>query len=470
MEKFFKLSEKGTNVRTEIAAGVTTFMAMAYILMVNPGMFSQLEGVSFGAAYIATGIPAVIGTLLIGLMAGLPLAQAPGMGLNAYFVFTVCLGLGFSYANALLFVLADGLLFVLLTVTGLRRIIFDAIPEEVKHAVPAGIGLFIAFLGLQSSGLVVNNPATCVGLTSFNLLGSAQWGSIMPSLVTVGALIAIGVMSKKNVRGAILWAILGGTAVYYALGFTIPGFYDGFLAGASLNPFDAFQAFIHESFGVVFTQGFDFSGYLAMEGHSVSGLILAFITCALAFCMVDMFDTMGTLYGACRGGNMLVKDEKGREEVPNMNKAMMADAIATCTGALCGTSTVTTFVEASAGVAAGGRSGLTAVVTAGLFFVALFLSPIAALIPACAYSAALVYVGILMIGCVKDIEWSDPAKAVPAFLTMTMMPFTYNISFGIGFGMISYVIVQLATGNLKKINIGTWVVTALFTAMFFLTH
>lgn len=470
MEKFFRLSEKGTDVRTEVAAGVTTFMAMAYILMVNPGMFSQLEGVSFGAAYIATGIPAVIGTLLIGLMAGLPLAQAPGMGLNAYFVFTVCFGLGFSYANALLFVLADGLLFVLLTITGLRRVIFDAIPEEVKRAVPAGIGLFIAFLGLQSSGLVVNNEATCVGLASFNLLGGAQWASIMPCMVMVGALIAIGVMSKKNVRGAILWAILGGTVVYYVLGFTIPGFYNGFLADASLNPFDAFKAFFNESFGVVFTKGFDFSGYLSVEGHSVGGLILAFITCALAFCMVDMFDTMGTLYGACRGGNMLVKDEKGREEVPNMNKAMMADAIATCTGAVCGTSTVTTFVEASAGVAAGGRSGLTAVVTGALFFVALFLSPIAALIPACAYSAALVYVGILMIGCVRDIDWNDPAKAVPAFLTMTMMPFTYNISFGIGFGMISYVVVQIATGKIKKINIGTWVVTALFTAMFFLTH
>lgn len=470
MEKFFKLSDRGTSVRTEIAAGVTTFMAMAYILMVNPGMFEQLDGVSYGAAYIATAIPSVIGTLLIGLMANLPLAQAPGMGLNAFFVYTVCFGLGFSYANALLFVLADGLLFVILTATGLRRIIFDAIPQTVKGAISAGIGLFIAFLGMQDAGLVVNDSATCVNLASFNLLGSATWADIMPRLVTVAALIAIAIMSKKGVKGAILLAILGGTAVYYILGFTIPGFYDGFLVGASLNPFDAFQAFFDESFLTVFRKGFDFSGYLGQEGHSVSGMVIAFVTTALAFCMVDMFDTMGTLYGACRSGNMLIKDEQGRDEVPNMNKAMLADAIATCTGALCGTSTVTTFVEASAGVAAGGRTGLSAMVTAALFFVAMFLSPLAALIPSCAYSAALIYVGVLMIGSVKDIQWEDPAVAVPAFLTLTMMPFTYNISYGIAFGLISYVCVQVCIGKAKEVKAGTWIITALFAAMFFLTH
>lgn len=470
MEKFFKLSEHKTNVRTEIAAGMTTFMAMAYILMVNPGMFSQLEGQSYGAAYIATAIPAVIGTLLIGLMANLPLAQAPGMGLNAYFVYTVCLGLGFSYANALLFVLTDGLLFVLFTVTGLRKTIFEAIPAAVKKAVPAGIGLFIAFLGLQNAGLVVGDSATCVNLASFNLLGSATWADIMPRLITVAAIIAIAVMSKRNIKGAILWSILGGAAAYYLLGFTVPGFYDGFLSDVSLNPLEAFAAFGKESFGKVFTQGFDFSGYLAVDGHSVGGLILAFITTALAFCMVDMFDTMGTLYGACRGGDMLIQKEDGTEEVPNMNKAMLADAIATCSGAVCGTSTVTTFVEASAGVAAGGRTGLTSMVTGGLFFIAMFLSPIAALIPSCAYAAALIYVGILMIGCVKDIEWNDPGVSLPAFLTLTMMPFTYNISYGIAFGMISYIAVKVCTGKIKEISLGTWLIALLFAAMFFLTH
>ncbi len=470
MEKFFKLSERGANVRTEIVAGVTTFMAMAYILMVNPGMFAELGVVSYNAVYISTALSAVVGTLLIGLLANLPLAQAPGMGLNAFFVYTACFSLGFSYANALLFVLADGLLFVLLTLTGLRRIIFNAIPKEVKAAIPAGIGLFIAFLGLQDAGLVVNDAATCVNLASFNVLAGATWEDIMPMIVTIGALIAIGVMSKRGTKGAILWSILGGAVIYYLLGFTIPGFYDGFFDGMSLNPFAAFGAFAAEAFGKVFTEGLDFSAYLAVEGHSVGGLVIAYVTTALAFCMVDMFDTMGTLYGACRGGNMLVKNEKDEDEVPNMDRAMLADALATCVGSVCGTSTVTTFVESSAGVAAGGRTGLAAMVTTGLFFLSMFLSPIAALIPSCAYAAALIYVGILMIGCVKDIEWSDPAVALPSFLTITMMPFTYNISYGIAFGLISYIAMKAFTGQTKKINVGTWIITGLFLIMFFLTH
>jgi AGZA family xanthine/uracil permease-like MFS transporter len=469
MEKFFKLSERGTNVRTEVIAGITTFMAMAYILMVNPGMFSEL-GVPFGANYIATALSAVVGTVLIGLLANLPLAQASGMGLNAFFVYTACFGLGFSYANALLFVLADGIIFILLTLTGLRRIIFEAVPAAVKAAIPAGIGLFIAFLGLQNSGIVVKDPATGVNLASFNLLGSATWGSIMPLLITIFAIIAIAVMSKKGVKGAILWSVLGAAVLYYVLGFTVPGFYDGFLDGVSLNPITAFKEFGTESFFKVFTEGFDFSGYLSKEGNDVASLIIAFITTALAFCMVDMFDTMGTLYGACRGGGLLVKNEKGEDEVPNMDKAMLADAIATCTGAVFGTSTVTTYVESASGVGAGGRTGLSSMVTAALFFVAMFLSPIAALIPACAYAAALVYVGILMIACVKDIDWADPAIALPSFLTIAMMPFTYNISYGIAFGLISHIIVKIGTGKIKEINVGTWVIALLFTAMFFLTH
>lgn len=470
MEKLFKLSERGTNVRTEVIAGLTTFMAMAYILMVNPGMFSSLDNVSYGAVYIATAISAIVGTVLIGLLSNLPLAQASGMGLNAFFVYTVCFGLGFSYANALIFVLVDGLLFVLLTATGLRRIIFNAIPATVKAAIPAGIGLFIAFLGFQDAGLIINNSSTCVSLASFNLLGGASWADIMPLLITVAAIIAIAVLSKKQVKGAILWSILGAAAAYYLLGLTIPGFYDGLLAGASLNPLDAFKDFGDLAFGKVFTEGFDFSAYLAVEGHSVGGLVIAFVTTSLAFCMVDMFDTMGTLYGACRGGGLLVKNAKGEEEVPNMDQAMLADAIATCVGAVCGTSTVTTFVESSSGVAVGGRTGLSSMVTAAMFLIALFLSPVAALIPACAYAAALVYVGILMIGCVKDIDWSDPAVALPAFLTITMMPFSYNISYGIAFGLISFIAVKLFTGKVKEVSAGTWVMSILFTAMFFLTH
>ena len=470
MEKLFKLKERGTTVRTEIIAGITTFMAMSYILMVQPGMFSELGNVSYGAIYIATAVSAVVGTLLIGLLANLPLAQASGMGVNAFFVYTVCFGLGFSYANALVFVLADGLIFVLLTLTGLRRIVFDAIPKRVKKIIPAGIGLFIAFLGFQDSGLIINNSATCVGLASFNILGDATWSSIMPLLVTFLTLIGIGVLSKKKVKGAILWSILGGTVVYYLLGLTIPGFYDGMFSSVSLNPFDAFRDFGSLAFGKVFTEGFDFSQYLAADGHSIGGLVIAFITTALAFCMVDMFDTMGTLYGACRGGNLLVKNEKGEDEVPNMNKAMLADALATCTGAVCGTSTVTTFVESSAGVAAGGRTGLSAVVTAVMFFIATFFSPVAALIPASTYAAALIYVGILMMSCVKDIQWDNPSVALPSFLTLAMMPFTYNISYGIAFGLIAHVLIKVFTGKIKDVKIGTWVITLLFTAMFLLTH
>lgn len=470
MEKRFQLARNGTDVRTEITAGVTIFTAMAYILMVNPGMFANLGNVTYGAVYIATALSAVAGTLLIGLLSNLPLAQASSMGLNSFFVYTVCFGLGFSYANALLFVLTDGIIFVLLTVTGLRRVIFDAIPLPVKAAIPAGIGLFIAFLGFQDAGIVVNDAATCVNLVSLNLLGSASWASIMPILVTFGTFLAIASLSKRGVRGAMLWSILGGALVYYALGFTLPGFYDGFFDGVSLNPLDAFRDFGRLSFGKVFAEGFDFSGYLAMEGHSVGGLVLAFATTALAFCVVDMFDTLGMLYGACRGGNMLVKNERGEEEVPNMDRAMLADAVATCFGAVCGTSTVTTFVESSSGIAVGGRTGLTSVVTAALFFTALFLSPIAALVPACAYSAALIYIGTLMISCVRDIEWSDPAVAVPAFLTIAVMPFTYNISYGIGLGLISSIFVRVFTGKAKEVNAATWVIGALFGAMFLLTH
>ena len=467
MKKYFKLKENGTTVRTEVLAGLTTFMAMAYILLVNPGMFQELGTVSYGAIYISTALSAVVGTILIGLLANLPLAQAPGMGLNAFFVYTVCFGLGFTYANALVFVLVDGLIFVLLTVTGLRQLIFNAIPVAVKTAIPAGIGLFIAFLGLQDSGIVINDAATCVNLASFNLLGSATWGSIMPMLVTIVTLITIASLSKRNVKGAMLWSILFGAVLYYLLGFTVPGFYKDFAIG-TLNPLDAFKDFKEMSLFKVFTEGFNFSAYL--ETHSAGSLVLSFATTSLAFCMVDMFDTLGTLFGACKTGNMLIKNENGEDDVPNINNAMLSDAIATCVGAVCGTSTVTTFVESSSGVAAGGRTGLSAMVTGGMFLVAMFLSPIASLIPSCAYSASLIYVGILMMGCVTEIDWKNPAIALPSFMTIVMMPFTYNISYGIAFGLVTYIAMGLLTNRKEKVGTATWILALLFTAMFFLTH
>ncbi|HBI64160.1 MAG TPA: guanine permease [Clostridiales bacterium] len=464
MEKFFHVRERGSTVRTEVMAGITTFMTMAYILMVNSGMFGDLGEGYYNAVYIATAISAVIGTVLIGLLANLPLAQASGMGLNAFFVYTVCFGMGFTYANALVFVLIDGVLFMLLTLTGLRRRIFEAIPRTIRMAIPAGIGLFIAFLGFQNAGIVTANESTCVSLVSLNILAGKTWQDIMPVLVTVIGLLLIAVLAKREVKGAVLWGILGSTVLYYVFGLFIPGYFDGLIAGFRFQPFAAFGDFAHLSFGKVFTEGFDFSAYLS--SHSGAELVITFLSTSLAFCMVDMFDTMGTLYGACARGDML--DEDGN--VPNMEQAMLSDAIATTTGAICGTSTVTTFVESSAGVAEGGRTGLAAMVTAGLFFISMFFTSIASLIPSAATAAALIYVGILMMTCVKDIEWTDPAVGVPAFLAIAMMPFTYNISYGIAFGVLSYIVIHVFTGRAKKVNAGTWVVGALFVAMFLLTH
>ena len=472
MEKLFGLKKHNTTVRTEILAGLTTFMAMAYILMVNANMFANpfndgtnVLGVSYGAIYIATAISAVVGSLLIGLLANLPLAQASGMGLNAFFVYTVCVGFGLSYANALVLVLVDGIIFIVLTLTGLRKKIFTAIPDAVRKAIPAGIGLFIAFIGLQNAKIVIPSSSTGVTLASFNVLAGVPWATIMPMLVAIIALCIIAVLAKKNVRGSVLWGILGGAVLYYVLGFiSVEGFADGVKASLSVDFVGPFKDFFNLSFAKVFTEGFNFKPYV--DANGIGNFILMFSTTALAFCMVDMFDTLGTLYGACARGNMLT--EKG--EVPNMDKAMLADALATTTGAICGTSTVTTFVESAAGVAEGGRTGLAAVSTAALFFIAMFLAPIAALIPSCATAAALIYVGVLMLACVKDLDWHDPAVALPSFLTMAMMPFTYNISFGIAFGLISYVIVKLCTGKLKEIKIGTWVITLLFLVMLFLTH
>ena len=467
MEKRFHLKEHGTTVRTEIMAGITTFMAMAYILMVNAGMFADLGVVSYGAIYIATAISAVIGTVLIGLLSNLPLAQASGMGLNAFFVYTVCFGFGMSYANALVLVLVDGIVFVLLTVTGLRKMIFDAIPKAVKTAISAGIGLFIAFIGMQNAGIVVDDGATLVNLRSFNVFtGGVTWAEIFPVLITLIAVFVIGALSKKKVKGAVLWGMLGSAVLYYIVGFiSVPGFYETSVApNLTSDFFGAFKDFGTQAIGKVFTEGFDFSAYIAANGST--NFIVTFLTSMLAFCMVDMFDTLGTLYGACATGNMLTPEGN----VPNMDKAMLADAIATCCGAVCGTSTVTTFVESSSGVAEGGRTGLASMATAALFFIAMFLAPVAQLIPTYACAAALIYVGVLMMSNVKDIEWGDPATAIPAFLTIAFMPLTYNISYGIAFGLIAYIFIKVFTGKIKEINAGTWIIGILFTLMFFLSH
>jgi AGZA family xanthine/uracil permease-like MFS transporter len=464
MESFFNLKKRDTNIRTEILAGITTFMAMAYILFVNAGMFSSLPEVSYEGMYIATAISACIGSLLIGLIANLPLAQASGMGLNAYFVYSICLGLGFTYSNALVMVLFDGILFTILTATGLRKLIFNAIPKAVKNSISAGIGLFIAYIGMQSSGLIVPDTSTASTMHSFNILnGVTNWASIMPILVTLVTILIIATLTAFKKRGAVLIGILTGTIMYYILGFTIPEFYNGF-SFATMNSIEAFSAFKNESLFAVFKSGFDFSGYISLHGQA--NFILSLLTTMIAFCIVDMFDTMGTLYGACSRGKLMTKDG----EVLNLDKAMLSDALATCTGAMCGTSTVTTFVESSAGVAEGGRTGLSAITTAILFFIAIFFAPIASLIPSSATSAALIYVGALMIVSLKDIEWENPEIAIPAFLTITVMAFSYSISNGIGIGVIAYTIIKLFMGKIKEINISTWIIDFLFIAMFLMSH
>lgn len=484
VNRFFGISKSGSTYKTEIVAGITSFMAMVYILMVNAGMFSGVIGGDnpYGAAYIATAIGAIVGTLLMSLLARMPLAQASGMGINAFIVYTLLKeGTGLTYANCMMFTLVEGAIFIVLTVTGLRKKIFDAIPKSVRLAIPVGIGLFIAFIGLQNAGVIVGDGSTLVKFTSFNVLdknnlfayvdSSNVVRGILPALVGILGVLGIAVMSKKNVKGAILWGILGSAALYYALAgigvacgsegckeiFTSMSF--------DFNPFKAFAAWGKDSAGKVFTEGFNFSKYLGIEGNNGGTLTVLLLTTALSMCMIDMFDTLGTLYGACSKGNLLNADG-----VPiRMDKMLTSDAIATCVGAVAGTSTVTTFVESSSGVAAGGRTGFAALVTAICFFVAMFLSPLAQLIPSAATATALIWVGVLMMTGVTKIDWTDLADAAVAFITIVIMVLGYSISKGIGAGIISYVIIKLCTGKVKEISIPTWVISALFLAMFILT-
>ncbi len=483
VDNWFGITKAKSSFKVEIIAGLTTFMAMVYILMVNPSMFQNVIGGenAFGASYIATSLGAIVGTMLMAFLAKMPLAQASGMGVNAFIVYTLCLGgTGLTYANCMVFTLLDGIIFIILTATGLRKYIFTAIPDEVKKAINVGLGLFIAFIGLQNASVIVNNDSTLVNLVSFNVLSSpfASWDAIngkvvgmLPAIVAILGVILIAILAKKKIKGAILWGILGSTALYYVMAGI------GYAAGSEgcvtlfenigiTDPFNAFAAWGKDAAGKVFYEGFDFTNYLGVEGHNAGSLVVLLITTALSLCMLDMFDTIGTLYGACEKGNLL--DEKGNPL--NMNRCMLADSIATCTGAIAGTSTVTTFVESSAGVAAGGKTGFTALVTGLCFVVAMFLSPIAQLVPYAATAPALIWVGVLMMSSVTKIEWTDPAAALPAFLTIAVMAFGYEISYGIGIGIISSVIVRVCTGKIKSISIVTWIIAAFFLATFLLTH
>ncbi len=470
LDRFFGITKSGSTFKTEIIAGLTTFMSMVYALLVVPGMYG--DTVTFGAVYIATALGAIVGTMLMAFLAKMPLAQASGLGATAYVTGTLLASeMGLTYANAMIFVLLDGVIFILLTATGLRKKILKSIPDEVKISIPVGIGLFIAFIGFNNAGLV-NISNAGIGFASFNVLsGKLSYLGAMSAVITLIGVIAIAILCKKNVKGGILWGMLGVTALYYIFAGLGCAWKDEaclnlFKNFSIENPFTAFASWGKESVGQVFANGFNFSKYMGIEGNNAGSLVVLILTSALSLCMIDMFDTIGTLYGACSKGGLV--DDDGNPL--RMNQCMLSDAIATCAGSICGATTVTTYVEASSGVAAGGKTGFAAFVTGICFLLATFLSPIAQIIPSAATSAALIWVGVLMMSSVKDIEWSNPAAALPAFLTIAVMAFGYSISFGIGVGLISCVIIKIFTGKAKEISIVTWVISILFILMFLLTN
>lgn len=454
LEKVFHLSENHTDVKTEVIAGVTTFMTMAYILAVNPNILSA-SGMDAGAVFTATALASLVATLLMAAFANYPFVLAPGMGLNAYFAYTVVLQMGYTWQMALAAVFVEGLIFILLSLTNVREAIFNAIPMNLKHAVSVGIGLFIAFIGLQNAKIVVDS-ATLVSVYSFK--GSIEAGTFQAEGITVLlALIGIlltAVLVVKNVKGNILWGILG----TWILGIIceLVGLYrpDPELGMFSVLP-DFSSGFGIPSMAPTFFK-MDFSGILSLN----------FLTIMFAFLFVDMFDTLGTLIGVASKADML--DEDGK--LPKIKGALMSDAVGTSLGAVFGTSTTTTFVESASGVAEGGRTGLTAVVSAALFGLALFLSPIFLAIPSFATAPALIVVGFLMITSITKIDFADYTEALPCYISMIAMPFMYSISEGIAMGVISYVVINLLTGRAKekKISLLMYVLAVLFVLKYIL--
>lgn len=453
MEKFFKLKENGTSISTEIMAGVTTFMTMAYILAVNPNILSA-AGMDRGAVFTATALASFVGTCLMALLANYPFVLAPGMGLNAYFAYTVVLGMGYSWQMALTAVFVEGLVFILLSLTNVREAIFNSIPMNLKHAVSVGIGIFIAFIGLQNSKIVVNNDATLLGLFSFkNSIKEGTFHSegITVLLAMIGILLA-AVLLIKQVRGGILWSIL----ITWVLGILCQ-----FTGLYVPNPDAGFFSLLP-----------DFSGGLSVPSLSpifmkldfASTFSIDFVIVMLAFLFVDMFDTLGTLIGVASKADML--DEEGK--LPRIKGALLSDALGTTFGACCGTSTVTTFVESASGVAEGGRTGLTAITAAILFGLSLFLSPIFLAIPSFATAPALVIVGFLMMTSITKIDFSDYSEAIPCFIAIIAMPFMYSISEGIAMGTISYVVLNLLTGKAKekKISVLMYILAVLFVCKY----
>lgn len=422
LKKLFGFDPSNTTVRTEIVAGITTFLTMSYILAVNPSMFGELDGMPAGSVFTSTALAAIIGCLAMAFIGKLPFGLAPGMGLNAFFVYSVCMGMGYSWQFALTAVLIEGLIFIVLTLTNVREAIVNAIPMSLRNAIGAGIGLFIAFIGLKSAGVVIDDGATLVAL------GDITSG---PALLALIGLVITGFMYIRNIPGAILLGIIITMLIGIPLGVTE---FKGIIsAPESVSPI-----FCKFEFDKIFT--------------------LDMLVVVFTFLFIDMFDTVGTLVGVCTKAGMT--DEKGN--IHRIKQAFMADSIATTAGAMLGTSTTTTYVESAAGVAQGGRSGMTALTVACCFAAALFFSPLFLSIPSAATAPALIIVGLLMMEPVKNIPFDDFSESIPAFICMIMMPLTYSISNGILLGMIAYVLMNMICGKFKKLSPAMYILAALF--------
>lgn len=435
IQKAFGLDPKVTTIKTEILAGITTFLTMSYILAVNPGIFSALPEMPTGSVFTATALAAIIGTLVMAFYAKKPFALAPGMGLNAFFVFTVCLGMGYSWQFALTAVLFEGIIFILLTVTNVRKWIVDSIPVSIKKAIGCGIGLFIAFIGLKNAGVIVSNDATTVAL------GDITHGT---ALLAIIGLILTSFLVVKKVPGALLIGMIATAAL--GLVMKDPA------TGEHITKFNGIAS-VPDSVSPIFCK-FEWSQVFSLDMFVV----------VFTFMFIDMFDTIGTVVGVSTKAKMI--DEKGN--IPDINKTLMSDAIATVAGACLGTSTTTTYVESASGIAQGGRSGLTAFTAAVCFAVALFFSPIFLAIPGAATAPILVIVGVFMMSPIRDIDFENYSEAIPAFITLIAMPLCYSISDGIMLGMISYVLINLLCCNFKKISPAAYILAAIFVAKYVL--
>lgn len=457
-DRFFGISQSHSSVKTEVLAGITTFITIAYILILNPQILSDPYLIMGDAAmaqkiangvFIGTCIGAFIGTILCALYARVPFAQAPGMGLNAFFAYTVVLGMGYTYGQALVIVFISGIFFIVITAIGLREAIIRSIPDAVKTAITPGIGLFITIIGLKNAGIVISNPATLVSLVDFSKWRSgADMVLINGALVALVGLVIMGILHARKVKGSILLGIIAATLIGIPLGIT-------HLSNLDMNLGVKFQDFAEVSFLKM-----DFAGLFA--GTNFVETLFTVTMLVISFSLVNMFDSIGTLLGAAKQSGMI--DENG--EVIRMKQALMSDAVSTLAGAMVGTSTVTTVVESSAGIAEGGRTGMTSLVTALMFLGVILFAPIVSIVPAAATAPALIFVGILMLGNIRDVDFSDMSNALPAFCTIVFMPFTYSIANGVAFGLITYCLMNLMTGRRREVKALTLMISFVFVVRY----